>query len=134
MPCAALRSRATIAELLEAALAATDFEGRLPDRSSRGRRRSPTSAKLIELARDLDAAAAGRRFTNSCRRMAVHFDLDDARPREPEAHARRELDDVVRLMTIHQAKGLEFAVVVLPDLGAAWSPTAARWRSTSRSA
>src|SRR5206468_698184 len=38
-------------------------------------------------------------------------------PREPEAALVAEQDDVVRLMTIHQAKGLEFRAVVVPDLG-----------------
>src|SRR5262249_29789380 len=41
---------------------------------------------------------------------------------EPEAPLVSERDDVVRLMTIHQAKGLEFPVVVVPDLGRALKP------------
>src|SRR5207237_565232 len=43
--------------------------------------------------------------------------LGEREPREPEAQLVGEQDDVVRLMTIHQAKGLEFPVVVLVDLG-----------------
>jgi ATP-dependent helicase/nuclease subunit A len=38
-------------------------------------------------------------------------------PREPLAATHPEATDVVRLMTIHQAKGLEFPVVFVPDLG-----------------
>src|SRR5262249_11536032 len=41
---------------------------------------------------------------------------------EPEAALVAEQDDVVRLMTIHQAKGLEFHAVVVPDLGRGLKP------------
>ncbi len=37
-------------------------------------------------------------------------------PREDEAATTDEAGEAVRLMTIHQAKGLEFPIVVLPDL------------------
>jgi ATP-dependent helicase/nuclease subunit A len=45
-------------------------------------------------------------------------ELVRAQPREEQAATLPENSDVVRLMTIHQAKGLEFPVVVLPDLAA----------------
>ena len=38
-------------------------------------------------------------------------------PREPLAATNPEGTDVVRLMTIHQAKGLEFPVVFVADIG-----------------
>jgi ATP-dependent helicase/nuclease subunit A len=40
-------------------------------------------------------------------------------PREEQAATLPEKADVVKLMSIHQAKGLEFPVVVIPDLAAA---------------
>src|SRR5437773_12556615 len=43
--------------------------------------------------------------------------MAETEPREPEAALVAEQDDVVRLMTIHQAKGLEFRAVVVPDQG-----------------
>ena len=45
-------------------------------------------------------------------------DLVHNQPREEQAATLPESADVVRLMTIHQAKGLEFPVVVVPDLAA----------------
>ena len=39
-------------------------------------------------------------------------------PREEQAATQPENADVIRIMTIHQAKGLEFPVVIVPDLAA----------------
>src|SRR5262249_57079283 len=46
-------------------------------------------------------------------------DLVRTQPREEQAATQPESADVVRLMSIHQAKGLEFPVVVVPDVAAA---------------
>ena len=46
-------------------------------------------------------------------------DLVRTQPREEQAATQPENADVVRLMTIHQAKGMEFPVVFVPDLAAA---------------
>jgi ATP-dependent exoDNAse (exonuclease V) beta subunit len=107
-----LRSRATIAELLETALAATDFEA-VCLTQFQGMQKVANVRKVIELGRDVERR---RRFTL---RDFVRLlrDLEAREPREPEAPLVGEQGDVVRLMTIHQAKGLEFPVVVLVDMG-----------------
>ena len=108
----ALRSRATIAELITDALAATDFEA-VCLTQFQGPQKVANVRKLIELAR----GAERRRFFTLRDFVALVHDLGEREPREPEAQLVGEQDDVVRLMTIHQAKGLEFPVVVLVDLG-----------------
>jgi ATP-dependent helicase/nuclease subunit A len=106
-----LASRATIAELLEEALAATDFEA-VCLTQFQGTQKVANVRKLIELARD----AERRRRFGLRQFVAWGRELEAHEPREPEATLVGEQDDVVRLMTIHQAKGLEFDVVVVPDL------------------
>ena len=113
----ALASRATIAELLEEVCAATDFEA-VCLTQFQGTQKVANVRKLIELARDWERKRffSLRDFVRMVRRMA------ETEPREPEAPLVGEQDDVVRLMTIHQAKGLEFPVVIVPDLGRAPNP------------
>jgi ATP-dependent helicase/nuclease subunit A len=107
-----LRHRATIAEMLEEAFAATDFEA-VCLTQFQGAQKVANVRKLIELGRDLERRrhAGLREFVGTVRALA------EREPREPEATLAGEEDDVVRLMTIHQAKGLEFPVVLVPDLG-----------------
>jgi ATP-dependent helicase/nuclease subunit A len=57
-------------------------------------------------------------------------DLVQAQPREEQAATLPEEADVVKMMSIHQAKGLEFPVVVLPDVAAVTGgarPPVAHW-------
>jgi len=104
--------RATIAELIEEACAASDFEA-VCLTQFQGTQKVANVRKLIELARDWERRRffTLRDFVRTVRRMAA------TEPREPEAPLVAEQGDVVRLMTIHQAKGLEFRAVVVPDLG-----------------
>ncbi|TMB48170.1 MAG: hypothetical protein E6J60_15010, partial [Deltaproteobacteria bacterium] len=108
----ALAGRATVAELIGEACVATDFEA-VCFAQFQGTRKVANVRKLIELARDWERKRffTLRDFVRTVRRMA------ETEPREPEAALVAEQDDVVRLMTIHQAKGLEFRAVVVPDLG-----------------
>jgi ATP-dependent helicase/nuclease subunit A len=105
-------SRATIAELVEEVCAATDFEA-VCLTQFQGPQKVANVRKLIELARDWERRRyfTLREFVRTVRRLAA------TEPREPEAALVSEENDVVRLMTIHQAKGLEFRAVILPDLG-----------------
>jgi ATP-dependent helicase/nuclease subunit A len=83
----------------------------------------------------LSLPAGGRRMANvrKLMRMAREFEADEGRDlrgfidalaerdvlqsREGEAPLEAEALDAVRLMTVHRAKGLEFPVVCLADLG-----------------
>jgi ATP-dependent helicase/nuclease subunit A len=107
-----MRHRATVAELLEEAFAATDFEP-VCLTQFQGRQKVANVRKLIELARDWERRRrfSLRDFVGTVRGLAAR------EPREAEASLVSEEDDVVRLMTVHQAKGLEFRAVLIPDLG-----------------
>jgi ATP-dependent helicase/nuclease subunit A len=84
--------------------------------------------KLMELARTFDRS---RRFglAEFIQRLG---DLVRSQPREEQAATQPENADVIRLMTIHQAKGLEFPVVFVPDMaweGRGASLPAAHWNA-----
>ncbi|HQR67743.1 MAG TPA: 3'-5' exonuclease, partial [Thermoanaerobaculia bacterium] len=66
--------------------------------------------RLLVLARDLDRERLS--FRQAVERLRRRTEQDG-----PEPAARVEEVDAVRLMTLHKAKGLEFPVVVLADLG-----------------
>ena len=107
----AMKDRVPIARLLQEALARTGYDAVLLAEFL-GQRKLANLHKLIEQARSFDQSGM--------------FTLDDfitqlsqfiaRQPDEPLAATHPETVDVVRLMSIHQAKGLEFPVVVVPDL------------------
>ena len=68
--------------------------------------------KALELARQLERAGVHslRAFVRRLRETVLGGVEEEPSP------ASEETDNVVRLLTIHKAKGLEFPVVVLPDL------------------
>lgn len=109
-----LRSRLTLTEILEEILAGTDFTATLL-LTFQGEQKAANLRKLVELSRSFAQPGEG-----SLRRFINHLDDLVARePTEAEAVISAEGEDVVRLMTVHQSKGLEFPVVFVPELGAA---------------
>jgi len=81
--------------------------------------------KLIDLAREFDAGGFG--LAPFAERLGNQV---AAQPREEQAATTPAEANVVRLMTIHQSKGLEFSVVVLADIAAKARPpihSVARW-------
>jgi ATP-dependent helicase/nuclease subunit A len=82
--------------------------------------------KLTELARAFDRSGLFG-LAEFIQRLA---ELVQAQPREEQAATQPENAAVVRLMTIHQAKGLEFPVVIVPDCAATPGgsrPPVAQW-------
>jgi ATP-dependent helicase/nuclease subunit A len=84
--------------------------------------------RVANLLRILDTARALESAGRPTFRALVHWlsAQDAGGYEESESPIAEEDDDVVRLMTVHAAKGLEFPVVVLPDLS--WERGAARPR------
>lgn len=107
-----LADRLTLPELIEEILTATGFSPKL-SATFQGSQKVANLRKLIELARTFDGGADGslRRFIASLSRLVEEM------PTEAEAVIAAEGEDVVRLMTVHQSKGLEFPVVFVPELG-----------------
>ena len=111
---ATLRQRAartSVAELLRGAIEETGYDASLLGEFLGGRKLA-NLRKLIDMARDFDQAGL---FSLSD--FARHLqEAVTEEPRESLAATHPESSNVVRVMTIHQSKGLEFPVVVLADM------------------
>jgi ATP-dependent helicase/nuclease subunit A len=108
----AMREHAPLAAIVERALALTDFEA-VMIAHSRGAQRVANIRKLVEIAREFESRSffTLADFISHLRRLTTE------QPNEPQAQVLGENEDVMSLMTIHQAKGLEFPIVVVADLG-----------------
>jgi len=106
-----LRDRLSLVELLQEILALTQFDA-IQATAFDGHQRVANIRKLIELARGFEASGphALSDFTAFVQQFAEMAE-------ESEAQVTTETADAVRLMTVHKAKGLEFPVVIIPDLG-----------------
>lgn len=107
----AMKDRLPIAALLDEALARTGYDAVLLGEFL-GERKLGNLRKLIDQARSFDRSGA---FTLTDF-IAQLSEFVVRQPKEALAATQPEAGDVVRLMTIHQSKGLEFPVVVVADL------------------
>jgi ATP-dependent helicase/nuclease subunit A len=107
----AVKNRLTIAGLLNDILARTAYDAILAGEFL-GERKLANLRKLVEEARKFDQSNVAT-LTDFIGWLA---DAVAQQPDEAPAAVRAEKSPVVRLMTIHQAKGLEFPVVIVPDL------------------
>jgi ATP-dependent helicase/nuclease subunit A len=104
--------RLAVETLLERAIVATGYDLAVLARAG-GDRRMANLRKLMRLAREHERAEG--RDLRAFAAFAAEQDLIQAR--EGEAALESEGLDAVRLMTVHRAKGLEFPVVCVADLG-----------------
>ncbi|HZN93239.1 MAG TPA: UvrD-helicase domain-containing protein [Myxococcales bacterium] len=116
------RDRLGLRVLLQVALEETEYRVALAG-SPFGEQALANVEKLLELAGRWDERAAG-----DCQRFAAELlALADAEPAEAQADVMDAGDErAVSLLTIHQAKGLEWPVVVVPDLCAGPMPQSRR--------
>ena len=105
------KDRVPIAELLDRALAESGYEAALFGERLGDRRRA-NARKLVRMARRFDAQG-GLTLADFVARLRA--DLRKP-PREEQAATTDEGGEAVRIMSIHQAKGLEFPIVAVPDL------------------
>lgn len=109
-----------LAELLEHAIAHGDLAARLRGKGD-GARRLANVSKLVELAADWERSE-GRDLRGFLEEAAFQQGaggrLANAEASsEPDAPVMGESNDAVALMSVHAAKGLEFDVVCVADLG-----------------
>lgn len=102
--------RVALSQCLETVLDETHYEARI-EVEPRGAQRRANVQRLLALTRQFDRFQRQGLF-----RFLKFVEAQRAVEFEPEP-AVTEARDAVRLMSIHQSKGLEFPVVVMPDLG-----------------
>jgi ATP-dependent helicase/nuclease subunit A len=107
------KDRLPVARLVNRLIADTGYDAALQFEFL-GERKLANLWKLVDLARSFDRTGLFglHEFT------ARLGDIVSRQPREEEAATVPESADVVKLMSIHQAKGLEFPVVFVPDFAA----------------
>lgn len=104
----AQEDRLPVGHLLERLIAQTQYDARLLCRPG-GRRRLANVRKMLHMANS-DSVLGARDFIRRLR------EIEKISAREGDAPTEEEAADVVRFLTIHSAKGLEFPVVALADL------------------
>jgi len=104
----AQEDRLPVGHLLERLISQTLYDTRLLCRPN-GRRRLANVRKLLQMANS-DWTMGIREFIYRVR------DMERLTAREGDAPTEEEAADVVKFLTIHSAKGLEFPVVALADL------------------
>ncbi len=111
-----LAVRAGVEELIDRVLAQTGYDDAVLTMAG-GQRRLANIRKLMRLGREQDGAAGDplRDFLELVRFRSAGWSAFDAS--ESEAPMEGEGLDAVRVMTIHRAKGLEFDIVCVADLG-----------------
>ncbi|WP_406700582.1 UvrD-helicase domain-containing protein [Singulisphaera sp. Ch08] len=105
------KDREPIAMLLNRVLDESGYEAALLGESL-GPRKRANARKLVRMARRFDQQ---RGMPLAAFVARLRADLKRP-PREEQAATTDEEGNSIRLMSIHQAKGLEFPIVVLPDL------------------
>jgi ATP-dependent helicase/nuclease subunit A len=115
-------ARIGVEALLERALSLTGYDLEMLALPG-GRRRLANVRKLMRLGREHEAAH-GPDLRGFLAGLDARGDGPDS-GREGEAPVEGEGLDAIRLMTIHRAKGLEFPVVCVADLGRSPRPPAA---------
>lgn len=107
----AARDRLTLSELMERVAAETGLAS-VHLTQFAGRQAAANIRKLADLARRFEATGeySLRRFVEYLRDLVV------SEEHEGLATVHEEASDVVRLLTVHKAKGLEWPIVVVPDL------------------
>jgi len=109
---AILKDRIAISELIEFILDKTDYLSVI-SATNQGMQKVANIKKLIRIASDFEAKAGFslREFINYLERLI------NTEPVEADLQILYEEDNVVKVMTIHQAKGLQFPIVIVPDIG-----------------
>ena len=106
------KDRLRVSELLHALVDETAYEAKLLTRPD-GRQASANMWKLIEMASSVEDRSI-RGISDFIRYLKS---VSDSSETEAEARVLGEEEDVLRVLTVHAAKGLEFPIVVLADLG-----------------
>jgi ATP-dependent helicase/nuclease subunit A len=107
-----IAAQVSLETLIDRAVTLTGYDRHLLSLPG-GPRRMANVRKLMRLAREYEADE-GRDLRGFIDNVA---ERDVIQTREGEAPLEAEALDAVRLMTVHRAKGLEFPVVCLADLG-----------------
>jgi ATP-dependent helicase/nuclease subunit A len=105
------KDRGPMAELVDRVISESGYEAALLGEFLGDRKRANVR-KLVRLARRFDNQG-GFTLADFVGRLRADYRRP---PREEQAATGGQEAKVIRLMTIHQAKGLEFPIVVLPDL------------------
>ena len=105
-----IKNEVSIADLIAQLLEATQYDATLLIEFL-GSRKLANMEKLIEQARICDASGG-----DLCTFLVQLKEFISKPPTEGDAATSESDADVVRLMTIHSSKGLEFPIVILPDL------------------
>lgn len=120
-----LKDRLPIARIIGRVIDDTAYDAALQFETL-GERKLANLWKLIDLAREFDRSG---RF-GLADFIARLGEMVTNQPREEQAATQPENADVIKIMSIHQAKGLEFPVVFVPDFSATsrgGATAVARW-------